>query len=169
MEQNTGNDTPKVNSIKLTDEDLGQLVEKSTAEPKTEPKAEPKAEENPAFDEAAAAGVAVRQPDNRTQVRPVKLQNFDHAAILEDSDKANFELIQNVPLEISVEVGRAKKPVRDILSICEGSIIELNKQAGDPVDVIVNGRLLAHGEVVVIDENFGVRITEIVNERSNDE
>lgn len=164
MGQNSGNEVDPEKSVNTN----GMKTPEQPPAQESEKKAEPQ-KENPAFSEVAASSVAERQRDSRTQVRPVKLQNFDSAAIAEDSDKSNFELIQNVPLEISVEVGRAKKSVRDVLEICEGSIIELNKQAGDPVDVIVNGRLLAHGEVVVIDENFGVRITEIVNDTSRGE
>lgn len=75
----------------------------------------------------------------------------------------NFELIMDVPLEITVEIGKAKRQVREIMELNQGSIIELEKQAGDPVDIIVNGELIAKGDVVVIDDNFGVRITEVIN------
>jgi len=79
----------------------------------------------------------------------------------------NLDRILDLPLEITVEIGRAKKQVKEILDIGQGSIIELDKQAADMVDVIVNGRMIAKGSVVVIDESFAVRITEIVspNER----
>lgn len=76
---------------------------------------------------------------------------------------ANMGLILDVPLQVTVELGRTKKLVKDILDLATGSIIELDKLAGEPVDVLVNGKLLAKGEVVVIDENFGVRITDIVS------
>lgn len=76
---------------------------------------------------------------------------------------ANISLIQDVPLQVTVELGRTKKSIREILEFSTGSIIELDKLAGEPVDIHVNGQLTAKGEVVVIDENFGVRITEIVN------
>ena len=69
----------------------------------------------------------------------------------------------DVPLEITVELGRTVKTIKDILEISPGSIVELNKIAGEPVDILVNGKFIAKGEVVVIDDNFGVRITEIVN------
>jgi len=75
---------------------------------------------------------------------------------------ANFDLIMNVPVEVTVEIGRTKKSIKDILEITNGTVIELDKQAGDPVDVIVNGQLIARAEIVVIEDNFGVRITEIV-------
>ena len=76
---------------------------------------------------------------------------------------ANIGLILDVPLQVTVELGRTKKRIRDILELATGSIIELDKLAGEPVDILVNGKLLAKGEVVVIDENFGVRITDIVS------
>ena len=68
-----------------------------------------------------------------------------------------------MPLQVTVELGRTKKSIKDILELTNGSIIELDKLAGEPVDIHINGKLLAKGEVVVIDENFGVRITDIVS------
>jgi flagellar motor switch protein FliN/FliY len=68
----------------------------------------------------------------------------------------------DIPLEISVELGRVRMFVKDVLDLGTGSIVELDKAAGEPVDVLVNGRLVAKGEVVVIEDNFGVRITEIL-------
>jgi len=68
-----------------------------------------------------------------------------------------------VPLEVTVELGRTKKYIREILEFGPGSIIELDKLAGEPVDILVNGKAIAKGEVVVIDENFGVRITDIIH------
>jgi flagellar motor switch protein FliN/FliY len=74
-----------------------------------------------------------------------------------------MDVLLDVPLEISVELGRVKMVVRDVLDLGTGSIVEVDKAAGEPVDVMVNGRLVAKGEVVVIEDNFGVRITEILN------
>ena len=76
---------------------------------------------------------------------------------------ANIGLILDVPLQVSVELGRTKKTIKEVLELANGSIVELDKLAGEPVDINVNGKLLAKGEVVVIDENFGVRITDIVS------
>lgn len=76
---------------------------------------------------------------------------------------ASLELLLDIPLEISVELGRMKMPVRDVVELGAGSIVEIDKAAGEPVDVLVNGRLVARGEVVVIEDNFGVRITEILS------
>lgn len=79
--------------------------------------------------------------------------------------KDNLKLLMGVPLEISVEIGTAKRKVKDILEFQQGTIIELERQAGAPVDIVVNGNLIARGDVVVIDDNFAVRITEIVKSK----
>lgn len=78
-------------------------------------------------------------------------------------NEGNIGLIMDVPLQVTVELGRTKKLIREILELSTGSVIELDKLAGEPVDILVNGKLLAKGEVVVIDENFGVRITDIIS------
>ena len=80
------------------------------------------------------------------------------------TDRAHgIELLMDVALEVSVELGRSHMPIGDILALRTGSVIELDKLAGEPVDVSVNGTLIARGEVVVVDEKFGVRITEVVS------
>lgn len=76
--------------------------------------------------------------------------------------KENIDLIMDVPLEVTVELGRTSKSIQEILDLSPGTIIELNKIAGEPIDILVNGKYVAKGEVVVIEESFGVRITEIV-------
>ncbi len=83
------------------------------------------------------------------------------------NESDSLEILLDIPLEISVELGRMKMPVRDVIDLGAGSIVEIDKAAGEPVDVLVNGRLVAKGEVVVIEDSFGVRITEILspNER----
>jgi flagellar motor switch protein FliN/FliY len=80
---------------------------------------------------------------------------------LEDAN--GLELLMDIPLEISVELGRVRMLVKDVVELGTGSIVEIDKAAGEPVDVMVNGRLVARGEVVVIEDNFGVRLTEILN------
>lgn len=78
-------------------------------------------------------------------------------------DDSSLDILMDIPLEISVELGRVKMLVRDVVDLGSGSIVEIDKAAGEPVDVLVNGRLVARGEVVVIEDNFGVRITEILS------
>ncbi len=76
---------------------------------------------------------------------------------------ADLRLLSEVPLDVTVELGRAVMKVRNLLSLREGSVIELNRAPGAPVDVLVNGRLVARGDVVVVDDEFGVRITEVLD------
>lgn len=107
-------------------------------------------------------------------VPPVNIQNaqlhqFDNVDYgLPTDQQDNLKLLMGVPLEISVEIGTAKRKVKDILEFTQGTIIELERQAGAPVDVVVNGNLIARGDVVVIDDNFAVRITEIVKSKFMD-
>ena len=75
----------------------------------------------------------------------------------------NLDLLLDIPLGLTVELGRTRKLVREILELSKGSIVELDTLAGEPVDILVNDKLIARGEVVVIDENFGVRVTDIVS------
>lgn len=100
-------------------------------------------------------------------VQPVQLQNFaayQNASLNQDQND-NLKLLMNVPLNVTVEIGSAVKKVKDILDFTQGTIIELERQAGAPVDIIVNGNLIAKGDVVVIDDNFAVRITEIIKSK----
>jgi len=76
--------------------------------------------------------------------------------------EGNIQLLLDVPLRITAELGRATMTIKDVLELGPGSVIELNKLAGEAVDLLVNGKLVAQGEVVVVDENFGVRITNII-------
>ena len=78
------------------------------------------------------------------------------------ADQQNLDLLMNVPLQITAELGRCKMSVSDILKLGTGSIVELDRLAGGPVDLLVNNKLVARGEVVAIDENFGVRVTELI-------
>ncbi len=80
------------------------------------------------------------------------------------SKRENIDLIMDVPLEVTVELGRTSKSIKDILEFAPGTIVELNKIAGEAIDVLVNGKYVAKGEVVVIEESFGVRITEIIKD-----
>ena len=84
---------------------------------------------------------------------------------LQESEARNLDMLLDIPLQVTVELGRTKRSVKDILELSSGSIIELDKLAGEPVDILVNNRLIAKGEVVVIDENFGVRVTDIIVSR----
>ncbi len=94
-------------------------------------------------------------------IQPAQFQTFNGGTSIMAGGE-NIGIIKDVPLEVTVELGRTAKPIADILDFAPGTIIELDKVAGEPVDVLVNGKFVAKGEVVVIEESFGVRVTEIV-------
>jgi flagellar motor switch protein FliN/FliY len=77
----------------------------------------------------------------------------------------NIDLLMDVPLEVTVELGRTSKSIKEILDFSPGTIIELNRLAGEPIDVLVNGKFVAKGEVVVMEEAFGIRVTEIIKQK----
>ncbi|MCM3739037.1 flagellar motor switch phosphatase FliY [Oceanobacillus luteolus] len=83
---------------------------------------------------------------------------------LSSNEQSNLNMLLDIPLKVTVELGRTKKTIKDILDLSQGSIVELDKLAGEPVDILVNGKLIAEGEVVVIEENFGVRVTDIISQ-----
>ncbi len=103
----------------------------------------------------------------RTQQPPVHVQQAQFASFdspsLNQAESNNLNMLLDIPLQVTVELGRTKRSVKEILEMSSGSIIELDKLAGEPVDILVNNRHIAKGEVVVIDENFGVRITDILS------
>lgn len=145
-------------------------------EPKPEPKVQPKPQAQPKAAEAVPQAVPQMQmPNNQMQspmyqmpyvapdinVSPAQFQNFTVTQQLTPQPE-NINLIMDVPLEVTVELGRTNKSIKEILDFTPGTIIELNKLAGEPIDVLVNGKFVAKGEVVVIEESFGIRVTEII-------
>ncbi len=111
-------------------------------------------------------GYGYTQPDTVRQpvdVHGVNLPSFPNLGQpVPEGPHTNLDLIMQVPLQVTVEIGKTKRKIKDILEFSQGMVIELEKQAGAPVDVIVNGQLVAKGDVVVVEDNFGVRITEIL-------
>lgn len=105
--------------------------------------------------------MAMPQMQPNMNIQPVQFQNFTSDFNPMQSQE-NIELIKDVPLEVTVELGRTIKSISDILDFAPGTIIELDKIAGEPIDVLVNGKFVAKGEVVVIEESFGIRVTEII-------
>ncbi|WP_313234860.1 flagellar motor switch phosphatase FliY [Sporosarcina ureae] len=111
----------------------------------------------------------VQEPSAPRQTQaPVHVQQAEFASFqapsLNKEESNNLNLLLDIPLQVTVELGRTKRSVKEILEMSGGSIIELDKLAGEPVDILVNNRYIAKGEVVVIDENFGVRITDILSQ-----
>ena len=97
-------------------------------------------------------------------VEPAEFATFPPAST-QPKGADNIDLLMDVDLNVTVELGRVDMTVKDVLNLGSGSIIELEKLAGEPVDILVNGLTVAHGEVVVIDEKFGVRVTKVVDSR----
>ena len=111
--------------------------------------------------EPAAYGVSNQR---HVHVQPVQYTDLNQGNEMSASTP-NLDLLLDIPLKVTVELGRTKKLIKEILELSQGSIIELDKLAGEPVDILVNNKMIAKGEVVVIDENFGVRVTDIISQR----
>lgn len=123
-----------------------------------------------AVGQAQASSIPVQQATGALAMQAGNLGGAVHPAVqsqeAEPAVKGNLGLIMNVPLNVCVEIGKTKRKLRDVLNFNNGTVIELDKAADAPVDIIVNGQLIARGEVVVIDDNFGVKVSEIINTRN---
>jgi len=127
-----------------------------------QPVAQPQMQQQPQVQQQQVVmQVPKPQPVQHVNVQPVQFAPLVQQTI--PVVDTNINLIMDVPLQVTVELGRTRKLIRDILELSPGSVIELDKLAGEAVDILVNGKLIAKGEVVVIDDNFGVRITDIVS------
>jgi flagellar motor switch protein FliN/FliY len=107
--------------------------------------------------------IKLTQDNDQVEVTSAELPSFTEGDQLTRTTTLNLDLIMDINLELSVELGKTKKKIKEILELTNGSLVELDKLAGEPVDILVNGNHLAKGEVVVIDENFGVRVIEILS------
>ena len=122
-------------------------------------------EEDPVEDEGAgeAAGEAPGEGAGETAVEEQEGDtNQEEGGKADEVKEANLDLILDIPLSVTVELGRSKMLINDLLQLGQGSVIELTKLVGDPLEVLVNDKLVARGEVVVVNEKFGVRLTDIV-------
>ncbi|WP_144461059.1 flagellar motor switch phosphatase FliY [Siminovitchia fortis] len=159
----------------------------SQAEEKSEPKSTPGNSAEAEAETASAIDIALEQTkhmeetapspasspigeESRAENKDVNVQRASFAqfddGIEEQTDTKNLDVLLDIPLQVTVELGRTHKSVKDILEMGSGSIIELDKLAGEPVDILINNRLIAKGEVVVIDESFGVRVTDILSRKN---
>lgn len=106
------------------------------------------------------------EPQGEMRMQNVRFPEFAAGGVMGDSlHRGNMDLLMDVPLNVTVEIGKTRKKMREIMDFTQGTVIGLEKQAGAPVDIVVNGQLIARGDVVVIDDNFAVRVTEIVSTR----
>lgn len=108
----------------------------------------------------------VQQPVQDVNIQPVQFAPFVQGSRTSHQPE-NIDLLMDVPLEVTVELGRTSKTIKEILDFTPGTVIELNRLAGEPIDVLVNGKFVAKGEVVVMEEAFGIRVTEITQENMN--
>lgn len=105
--------------------------------------------------------------DNSSSDNPQKvdLEEFADSQPGADSEQTpNLDVIMEIPVKLSMEVGSTNIPIKNLLKLGQGSVVELDRYAGDPLDVYVNGRLIAHGEVVVVNEKFGLRLTDVISQ-----
>ncbi len=92
-----------------------------------------------------------------------EFQTFEEGSRPTGDEDVNLDVILDIPVTVSLEIGRTRLPIRNLLQLNQGSVVELDRLAGEPMDVLVNGTLIAHGEVVVVNEKFGVRLTDIIS------
>lgn len=120
------------------------------------------ANEQDTMDEWAAA---LAEAEVDTGVAAVELDELkEEPAQLTVDEKRKLDTILDIPVTISMEVGRAKISIRNLLQLNQGSVVELERLAGEPLDVLVNGTLIAHGEVVVVNDKFGIRLTDVISQ-----
>ncbi|MCA1320915.1 flagellar motor switch phosphatase FliY [Bacillus tianshenii] len=142
-------------------EDVTQSEHRS--EDNTYPYSQQKPENTSYQQQANVSQPAAARLEQTVNVQPAVFSNFETAPVAE-AEPNNLNMLMDIPLQVTVELGRTRRSVKDILELSSGSVIELDKLAGEPVDILVNNKLIAQGEVVVIDESFGVRVTDIVSQ-----
>lgn len=115
---------------------------------------------------AAMAEQADSEAGNDTDngVQTAELDEFSEDAPISNEEKRKLDTILDIPVTISMEVGRSQISIRNLLQLNQGSVVELDRVAGEPLDVLVNGTLIAHGEVVVVNDKFGIRLTDVISQ-----
>ena len=98
-----------------------------------------------------------------TDAQPAPMQELQDDAVSPGSEDVNMDVILDIPVTISMEIGRTRINIRNLLQLNQGSVVELDRLAGEPLDVMVNGTLIAHGEVVVVNEKYGIRLTDVIS------
>ena len=107
--------------------------------------------------------VEAKQTESTVTVQPVQFASFEDLDQVQGPQNQNLNILLDVKLQLTVELGRTELPIKKVLELTKGSIVTLNKAAGEPVELYANGKLIAYGEVVVIEDNFGLRITHITD------
>ncbi len=116
-----------------------------------------------ALEEQASASDTAKEANANDDLSRAEFQNLNTgASAAANPDDINLDILLDVPVTISMEIGRTKINIRNLLHLNQGSVIELDRLAGEPMDVLVNGTLIAHGEVVVVNDKFGIRLTDVI-------
>ncbi|KEF31933.1 MAG: flagellar motor switch protein FliN [Gammaproteobacteria bacterium] len=123
------------------------------------------AEESGSGEDEWAAAMAEADSAEQDNVQTAPMEEFDHNGPVQQGDglAPDLDVILDIPVTISMEVGNTQIPIRNLLQLNQGSVIELDRLAGEPLDVLVNGTLIAHGEVVMVNEKFGIRLTDVIS------
>ena len=114
-------------------------------------------------DEAAAVQASATQQDNANDYERAAFKKLNGNSNQLTTGEANLDVILDIPVTLSMEIGRTELPIHSLLQLNQGSVVELDRLAGEPLDVLINGTLIAHGEVVVVNEKFGIRLTDVVS------
>ncbi|PFG11816.1 MULTISPECIES: flagellar motor switch protein FliN [unclassified Marinobacter] len=116
-----------------------------------------------AMAEAAGAKNSDKENDKKNNVRAAPMEEFGSDSVDTSKGSPDLDVIMDIPVTISMEVGNTMIPIRNLLQLNQGSVIELDRLAGEPLDVLVNGTLIAHGEVVMVNDKFGIRLTDVMS------
>ena len=116
-----------------------------------------------ADDAMADWGAALEEQSDAKEADQASFEEFDGDAINSQVGDRNLDMILDIPVTLSMEIGRAEIAIRNLLQLSQGSVIELEQIAGEPMDVTVNGTLVAHGEVVVVNDRYGIRLTDVIS------
>ncbi len=114
-------------------------------------------------DAAADWGAAMNEQAEAEETDKMAFQELDQEDVVSGDEDINLDVILDVPVTISMEIGRTQINIRNLLQLNQGSVVELDRLAGEPMDVLVNGTLVAHGEVVVVNDKFGIRLTDVIS------
>ena len=126
--------------------------------------------EEDGLDDWAAAMAEQADKDGKTKgefgtdAETAELEEFDEDRDITPNEKRKLDTILDIPVTIAMEVGRSSISIRNLLQLNQGSVVELDRVAGEPLDVLVNGTLIAHGEVVVVNDKFGIRLTDVISQ-----
>ena len=165
LPEENGNATPDANN----DSEDSQGASSESQEIDAQALADEVAQQsNENLDDEWAAALAESEDEtaaSQSEATAAPLEKFVDNTVVNKADSPDLDVILDIPVTISMEVGNTKIAIRNLLQLNQGSVIELDRLAGEPLDVLVNGTLIAHGEVVMVNEKFGIRLTDVVSQQ----